>query len=73
LIHYASVPSLPFGRPNALEPAAELARLRAEEPVARVRSAAGEPAWLVTRYDDVRAVLGDRRFAVALPGAVGGD
>ena len=65
----ASRPSLPLARGNPLEPAGELARLRAEEPVARVISSTGEPAWLVTRYDDARAVLGDARFRLALPGA----
>ncbi|MBB2911392.1 cytochrome P450 [Streptosporangium becharense] len=47
----------PFG------PAAEFARLRAEEPVVRVDMPlllAGEmPVWLVTRYADVREVMGD--------------
>lgn len=65
----AALPLFPFARPTPLEPAAELARLRAEEPVARVRLAGGEAAWLVTRHDDARAVLSDhRRFALALPG-----
>ncbi|MCA1670721.1 MAG: cytochrome P450 [Actinobacteria bacterium] len=64
----SSVPSLPFARPSPLEPPGELARLRAEAPVSRVHSTTGEPAWLVTRYDDARAVLSDRRFALALPG-----
>jgi cytochrome P450 len=70
----ASAPVFPFARPTPLKPAVELARLRAEEPVARVRSADGEPAWLVTRHEDARAVLGDHaRFALALPGGgVGG-
>jgi cytochrome P450 len=68
-----SLSSLPFARPNPLEPAEELARLRAEVPVCRVRAATGEPAWLVTRYDDARSVLTDRRFGLAFPGAAGGD
>ncbi|MGH3625864.1 MAG: cytochrome P450 [Sciscionella sp.] len=66
------VPSLPFARPHPMVPPSELARLRAEAPVSRVHTSAGEPAWLVTRYEDARAVLGDRRFALALPGALGG-
>ncbi|GLZ33778.1 cytochrome P450 [Lentzea sp. NBRC 105346] len=37
-------------------------RLRAEQPVARVRTPSGE-AWLITRYQDVRAVLTDCRFS----------
>ncbi|MFG2050624.1 cytochrome P450 [Micromonospora sp. NPDC048935] len=43
----------PFG------PAPETARLRAEAPVSRVRCPTGLTAWLVTRYADVRDVLGD--------------
>lgn len=66
-----SPPSLPFARTSPLEPPAELTRLRAEQPVTRVRSTTGEPAWLVTRYDDSRAVLADRRFGLALPGVAG--
>ncbi|MBB2911394.1 cytochrome P450 [Streptosporangium becharense] len=68
----------PFG------PAAEFARLRAEEPVVRVDAPlplAGEmPVWLVTRYADVREVMGDSdRFSnilnpdVALPDYVVGN
>jgi len=38
------------------------ARLRAETPVSRVRLPGGQSAWLVTRYDDVAAVLKDERF-----------
>jgi len=39
------------------------ARLRAEAPVHRVTLPDGQSAWLVTRYDDVVAVLKDERFA----------
>ncbi|MGH3623951.1 MAG: cytochrome P450 [Sciscionella sp.] len=38
--------------------------LRADRPVARVTLDTGT-AWLVTRYDDVHAVLTDRRFSLA--------
>ncbi len=38
------------------------ARLRAEAPVFRVRLPDKQPAWLVTRYDDVAGVLKDERF-----------
>ena len=37
--------------------------LREERPVTRVITAAGDPAWLVTRYDDVRSVLADPRVS----------
>jgi cytochrome P450 len=38
------------------------ARLRAETPLCRAILPTREPAWLVTRYDDVVAVLKDDRF-----------
>jgi cytochrome P450 PksS len=38
------------------------ARLRAESPVYKVALLQGEPAWLVTRYNDVSMVLKDERF-----------
>jgi cytochrome P450 PksS len=38
------------------------ARLRADAPVHRVTLSGGVPAWLVTRYDDVAAVLKDERL-----------
>jgi cytochrome P450 PksS len=38
------------------------ARLRAEAPVCRMTLPTRETAWLVTRYDDVAAVLKDERF-----------
>ena len=59
---------LPLDRPHPLEPAPELAELRAHDPVARVRS----DGWFVTRYNDARAVLTDQRFSIAIPGVAGG-
>src|SRR5438874_8498821 len=38
------------------------ARLRAEAPVYRTMLPTREPAWLITRYDDVAALLKDERF-----------
>ncbi len=38
------------------------ARLRAEAPVHRMTLPTGEVAWLITRYEDVAAVLKDERF-----------
>lgn len=66
------LPAYPFHRPSLLSPPAEYARLRESEPVARVVLPSGDPAWLVTRFDDVRLVLGDGRFgraALTGPGA----
>ncbi|HEX6352592.1 cytochrome P450 [Actinophytocola sp.] len=42
------------------------AKLRAEEPLSRVRLPFGEPAWLATRYADCRLVMTDSRFSRAV-------
>ncbi|MFD5623998.1 cytochrome P450 [Streptomyces yangpuensis] len=39
-------------------------RLRDTAPVCRITGTDGTPAWLVTRYDDVRAALADRRLSL---------
>ncbi|HEY0451325.1 hypothetical protein [Actinophytocola sp.] len=52
----------PLPNPSALEASPEWARLRAECPAARIRLASGDEAVLLTRHEDVRAVLFDPRF-----------
>jgi len=49
----------PMARPadDPLAPPALYERLRAEEPVAKATLSDGTEAWLVARYDEVRAVL----------------
>ena len=42
------------------------ARARTSEGMIRVQMPYGEPAWLATRYADVRAVLSDNRFSRVL-------
>jgi cytochrome P450 len=56
-------PRFPFPRTCPFDPPEEYARMRETEPVARVQLFDGAPCWLVTRYDDVRAVAGDVRFS----------
>jgi cytochrome P450 len=56
------LPPYPFPNPTALEPPPEWARLRSRCPVARIELASGDEALLLTRYDDVRAMLSDPRF-----------
>ncbi|EKX66295.1 cytochrome P450 [Streptomyces ipomoeae] len=53
----------PF-EPHGLELPPAYAELR-EQPLARIRMPYGDGAWLVTRYEDVRAVLADPRFSLA--------
>jgi cytochrome P450 len=59
------IPAFPIARAPGcpLDPAPELDRLRAEEPVTRVRLWDGSTPWLLTRHDDQRAMLTDPRFS----------
>ncbi|HET6293419.1 MAG TPA: cytochrome P450 [Kribbella sp.] len=54
------------------DPYADYAGLREAGPVHRIEGPDGSPAWLVTRYDDVRQALADPRLSLdrsnALPG-----
>ncbi|MEU6428567.1 cytochrome P450 [Microbispora sp. NPDC046973] len=63
--------TFPFGQVERLEVDPLFSRLRQEEPLCRVRLPYGEPAWLATRYEDVKVVLGDARFSRAA--AIGRD
>jgi cytochrome P450 len=53
----------PMARTCPFDPPAELARLRAENPVSRIRLWDGSSPWLVTRYEDVRRILSDARVS----------
>ncbi len=55
--------NIPRTRTNPLDPPPEFASIRDEQPVSQFRTPRGDLAWLVTRYDDIRAVLADRRFS----------
>ncbi|MCA1185030.1 MULTISPECIES: cytochrome P450 [unclassified Saccharopolyspora] len=58
--------SYPFDQPDRLGVHPSYAELRRDDPVSRVQLAYGEPAWLATRYADVKFVLSDPRFSRAL-------
>ncbi|MFD3701012.1 cytochrome P450 [Streptomyces sp. NPDC058646] len=59
--------TLPTQRRCPMHPPDEYARLRAEQPVARLAFPDGPPGWLLTRYDDVRAALADLRLSSRRP------
>jgi cytochrome P450 len=63
----AERPQLPFTRPNLLDLAPFYDVLRREAPIAPVLTPAGDPAWLVTRFAEVRDLLGDGRFGRSHP------
>jgi cytochrome P450 len=58
-------PHFPTVTEQGLDPDPLLDELRVTEPVARVQLPFGEPCWVVTRYEDVRAMLADPRFSRA--------
>ena len=53
----------PIPRSMPTDPPLEYATLRATQPVCPIRLATGDPATLVTRYEDVKTVLSDTRFS----------
>ena len=59
------------------DPHAAYGRMREQAPVAQASFLGAAPVWVVTRYDDVRAVLGEPvRFAndpAAVPGSAAAD
>src|ERR1700754_493124 len=56
-------PTPAMAPPCPFDPPAELAQLRAEKPVTRIRLWDGSSPWLVTRYEDVRNLLADPRVS----------
>ncbi|MGW5054352.1 cytochrome P450 [Actinokineospora sp. NPDC004072] len=56
----------PFNQDEGLELDPAYRTLRETPGMIRVRLPYGEPAWLATRYEDARMVLGDRRFSRAM-------
>src|SRR5215469_8271836 len=54
---------LPMRRSSPFDPPAEYRCLRDEEPVSRLAFPDGKVGWLLTRHQDVRALLADDRFS----------
>lgn len=63
--HTQQLRDFPFAPPAELHMEPAFAQLRKEEPISRVRLPYGGEAWLVTRYQDIKTVLGDPRFSRA--------
>lgn len=59
------LPELPMQRPagRPFDPPAELANIRDEQPLRRMRFSDAHIGWLATGHAEVRAVLGDQRFS----------
>jgi cytochrome P450 len=55
--------TLPTGREDPFDPPAGLREIAGWGPVHRMTYADGKLGWLVTGYDEARAVLDDRRFS----------
>lgn len=54
--------AFPVRRTCPFDPPDEYRWLRAEHPISQLRLPGGKVGWLVTRYDDVRAVVADPRL-----------
>ena len=63
------VRSYPFGPVAGLEIDPMYFWLQEHEPLSRVKLPYGEEGWLLVRYDDCRAALGDPRFSLAAAAA----
>lgn len=57
-----SAPAFPMSRPGPFAPPLAYAKLRKQAPVSQVTLPSGSRAWVLTRNDDVRAMLTDKRF-----------
>jgi cytochrome P450 len=58
----SGVRAYPFGVVQGLELHPMYGYARENEPLCRIRMPYGDEAWLVTRYDDFKTVVGDARF-----------
>ncbi|MGW2377494.1 MULTISPECIES: cytochrome P450 [Kitasatospora] len=59
----SALPAFPMPRVHPLDPPPAYRELGAEQPVFKVAVPRGEEVWVVTRHEDVRAVLTDHRLS----------
>jgi cytochrome P450 len=57
------VPTFPMQRTCPFAPPSEYRELREKSPISRALLPTGQQAWLVTRHEDVRAILTDPRLS----------
>lgn len=62
-----TLPQVHFSRPNVLDLAPEYEILRAQAPLVMVRTPAGDPAWLATRYHTAKQLFADDRLGRSHP------
>lgn len=62
----SAVPRYPMPDDPLSDPGGCFSALRQSSPLARVALPSGDEIWMVTRYDDVQAVLSDPRFSTSL-------
>jgi pentalenolactone synthase len=60
------LPRLPFDNPDIIGVAPMMRALQQEGPITKVRTA-GDDAWLVTHYAQVKSLLADRRLGLSNP------
>lgn len=64
---FGDLPTLPFDTSSAVGIAPAMLDLQEQGPISRVRTPSGDEGWLVTRYDEVRKLLADRRLGLSNP------
>ncbi|MBB4686260.1 cytochrome P450 [Amycolatopsis jiangsuensis] len=56
-------PAMPVSRTCPFAPPEQYTRMREDQTLTQVKIANGKQAWVVTRHEDARRVLGDSRFS----------
>ncbi|MFC0546108.1 cytochrome P450 [Kutzneria chonburiensis] len=60
-------PQLPFERPNVMDIAPLYTVLNRQDAPVQVTTPAGDPAWMITRFEQARQLLGDTRLGRSHP------